>query len=636
MSTSYNPPTLALADFLEQLTTLIEKEPVLATNYQQLLNLHAFPDALRDALWHFLIALEKRERRTARSAEDMRRSTAIQQLTVEIASLAPVKNVLNKICDTTRMILKTDVAYVALYNEAKETITIAASSGTSPHLIGVELRLGHGIGGRVVLTKRPHTFTDYPHELRRDPDVEAAIDYEGIVSGIAVPLLLGNDVIGVLYAAMRVRREFTVEEIDFLTSIASLASVAIRNAQLYDQSQRLIQIHQKLSEAALQKEAIEAVIEALSVLLSCNVGFLDASGHVLHRHPTNFYPDREIIDTAVRHAKNVIHAFPRQNSVLIEQPNHLFLCSPILSNDVLVGILITVRPATKPYDEIDRMAIERATTLLALAISTKEIQRINKFYLRTGLLYQLLTQSEQEAVLGERAKHLGINLWNKWRLITTGCVTPSLPAAQLENINRTLRAIQLTLDVSRFPLSTVDKTYLVVAVPDQAPLMERAEELHTLVVTSLPQAAVFTVIGDPCTKPSDYRHEYFKCKNALSWHQRLGHMEPILWAKSFGLAGLLFDVSNMDAIRAFCVETLRPLALYDQKHSGNLLETLKVYLENECELRATASMLHIHYNTLRYRLDRVEEILQVRLSDPATRQKLRLALLLNDTFNFIR
>jgi DNA-binding PucR family transcriptional regulator len=91
----------------------------------------------------------------------------------------------------------------------------------------------------------------------------------------------------------------------------------------------------------------------------------------------------------------------------------------------------------------------------------------------------------------------------------------------------------------------------------------------------------------------------------------------------------------MDAIKAFCVETLQPLALADHKQSGNLLETLKTYLENECELRATASSLHIHYNTLRYRLERIEEILQVNLSDPATRQKLRLALLLNETFNFL-
>lgn len=139
----------------------------------------------------------------------------------------------------------------------------------------------------------------------------------------------------------------------------------------------------------------------------------------------------------------------------------------------------------------------------------------------------------------------------------------------------------------------------------------------------------------PCTKPSDYRQEFFKCKNALSWHERLGYQEPIVWAKSFGLAGLLMDVSNLNAIRAFCEETLRPLTLADYRQSGNLLVTLKAYLENESEIRATAACLHIHYNTLRYRLERIEQILQIRLTDHESRQKLRLALLLNDTFKFI-
>lgn len=466
----------------------MEQEAPLSSGHVHTLDLHALPDCLRDAVWHFLAALEKREQRTARSNAETQRSTAIQQLTVEIASLAPVQHVLNKICDMIRSILRTDIAYVALYNKENETITIRASSGTSPNLIGVEQRLGHGIGGRVVLTKRPHTFTDYPHELRRDPDVEAAIDNEGIVSGIAVPLLVGTEAIGVLYAAMRVRREFTAEEIDFLTSLASLASVAIRNAQLYDQSQRLIQVHQKLSEAALQQEAVEAVIQALSALLSCDVGFLDASGHVLHGHPVPLRLDRDLLVAAVRHAQNLIQTVPRQNSVLLKRPNQVVLCSPIISNHVLVGILLTVRPAAKPFDEIDRIAIERATMLLSLVISTQEIQRINKFYLRTALLYQLLTQGEQEAVLGERANHLGINLWGTWRLIASMCVTHVLPPTQQEMINRALRSIQLTLDVSRFPLSTVDKTCLVAAVPDQDTLMERAEELHALVVASLPQA----------------------------------------------------------------------------------------------------------------------------------------------------
>ncbi|NGQ95196.1 GAF domain-containing protein [Brevibacillus sp. SYP-B805] len=639
MSTLDKISVLEMADFMEELTTLVEQEGEVSSEHLSL-DMHSLPDCLRDAISHFLLALEKRKQRTARPREEMARSIALQQLTLDIASLAPLQQVLHRVCETVRLLLQTDIGYIALYNEKKQTITIRASSGSSPNLIGVEQRLGQGIGGRVVLTKRPHSFTDYPHETRRDPNVEAAIDYEGIISAIAVPLLLGADVIGVLYAAMRTHREFTEEEIDFLASLASLASVAIRNAQLYDQSQRLIRVHQQLSEAALQKEAVESVIRSLSLLLSCETWFLDASGHILHRNHPHARLNPEVISAIVRQAKNGIHTLSEQNSIVncffMEQSNFHIMCSSIVSNHVLVGILATVRPADEEYDEIDRIAIERATTLLALAISTKEIKRINTFYLRTALLHQLLFQGEQEAVLGERAKHLGINLWKPCHLIVSMCMTDSLPPSQQEIVNRVLNSVQLTLDVSRFPLSTVDNTCLVAAIANQETLMKGAEEIHALIKASLPQAKVFTVISDPCSKPSDYRHEFSKCKNALSWHERLGHQEPIVWAKSFGLAGLLLDVSNLDAIRAFCVETLRPLTLAEHRQSGNLLETLKTFLENESELRATASSLHIHYNTLRYRLERIEQILQVRLSDAETRQKLRLALLLNDTFKFIQ
>ena len=634
LSTQYNNDVLKIADFLEELTTWIEQGHPLTSDQFSSLDLSALPDCLRDAVRHLLLAMQKWQQ-TARPQQEMQRSIALQQLTLRVASLAPLQQVLHRICETVRLLLHTDIGYIALYNEKKQTITISASSGTSPHLIGVEQRLGQGIGGRVVLTKLPHMFTDYPHEARRDPEVEAAIDQEGIISAIAVPCCSLPTSSECFYAAMRTHREFTAEEIDFLSSLANLASVAIRNAQLYDQSQRLIRIHQALSDAALQKDSVKSVIQTLSNLLSCSVYLLDTAGRTLDSHIQDIQLDHESITAIVRQAKSSFHSLTGPNSLIIEQPDHQIICSAIISNQILVGILAIVRPSEKTYDTIDHIAIERATTLLELAISTLEIQRMNKFYLRTALLHQLLFQGEQEAILGERAKHLGIDLWKPYRLIISMCMTDTLPPSQQEIVNRMLRSIQLALDVTKFPMSTVDNTCLVTAIPEQENLMARAEEMHAVIEAALPHTKVLTVISEPCNKPKDYRNEFFKCKNALSWHSRLGRDETILWAKSFGLAGLLFDVSNLEAIKAFCVETLGPLTQTENRQTGNLLDTLKTYLENESELRATASSLHIHYNTLRYRLERIEQLLQINLNDPGTRQALRLALLLNDTFHFV-
>lgn len=59
----------------------------------------------------------------------------------------------------------------------------------------------------------------------------------------------------------------------------------------------------------------------------------------------------------------------------------------------------------------------------------------------------------------------------------------------------------------------------------------------------------------------------------------------------------------------FTAEVLGPLLSYDKRHNGNLLTTLRVFLANDCSWQETSTQLHMHINTLRYRITRIEELL---------------------------
>lgn len=48
---------------------------------------------------------------------------------------------------------------------------------------------------------------------------------------------------------------------------------------------------------------------------------------------------------------------------------------------------------------------------------------------------------------------------------------------------------------------------------------------------------------------------------------------------------------------------------YDRKYRSNLLETLRVYVQNEGSIAQTAKALFLHVNTVRYRLDKLKELL---------------------------
>jgi DNA-binding PucR family transcriptional regulator len=73
--------------------------------------------------------------------------------------------------------------------------------------------------------------------------------------------------------------------------------------------------------------------------------------------------------------------------------------------------------------------------------------------------------------------------------------------------------------------------------------------------------------------------------------------------------------------RQLVTQILDPIAEH-----RDLLSTLTIYLEHDCAVPATAAALHLHPNSVRYRLARIEEVLGRRLSDPRTLTSLFLAL----------
>jgi purine catabolism regulator len=91
--------------------------------------------------------------------------------------------------------------------------------------------------------------------------------------------------------------------------------------------------------------------------------------------------------------------------------------------------------------------------------------------------------------------------------------------------------------------------------------------------------------------------------------------------EDFDLATLLLSEVPPEHIRPRVEELLAPL-----KANPPLLEALVEYFARDMDVNATADAMHVHPNTLRYRLARVEKLLGRSLRQPATITELTLAL----------
>ena len=85
---------------------------------------------------------------------------------------------------------------------------------------------------------------------------------------------------------------------------------------------------------------------------------------------------------------------------------------------------------------------------------------------------------------------------------------------------------------------------------------------------------------------------------------------PIAEDIGTGTYRLLFRVlaSHPEEVRSFYEDTVAPIVRYDDQYRTDLVGTLEAYLEQNCNMNATAAAIYAHRHTVAYRLERVKEL----------------------------
>lgn len=87
-----------------------------------------------------------------------------------------------------------------------------------------------------------------------------------------------------------------------------------------------------------------------------------------------------------------------------------------------------------------------------------------------------------------------------------------------------------------------------------------------------------------------------------------------------------------ESAEAFCHPVVRRLVEYDREHRTDLTATLYHFLRCERNVVHTAEVMHLHRNTLSYRLKKILDFTHLNLDDPENRQYLMLSLLVDQTW----
>ncbi len=174
--------------------------------------------------------LLKAEELSRKYSLDLERLLSISRETTMTTDL---KGLYRTFVCASKELLNLDFSTLMLLSEDKKTLTMQDSLGFPEAMIGrFTVVEGQGLTTLVVKSKKPETVADFIGETRFE--IPPIVGEKGIRSAVAVPMMMKEDILGVLVGHTVARRDFSQKELDIYQHIANQAAVAIRNAMNTD------------------------------------------------------------------------------------------------------------------------------------------------------------------------------------------------------------------------------------------------------------------------------------------------------------------------------------------------------------------------------------------------------------------
>ena len=312
---------------------------------------------------------------------------------------------------------------------------------------------------------------------------------------------------------------------------------------------------------------------------------------------------------------------------------------PIRVNDYFPYYLLVLSPEQIPYP-ISEFAIDQAILVLTFLLFKNQKIAESFEHLKTDFLDRLL-DTHQEAL----SKHQNwLELWKNYRLINSDYYQLAIVYGVTKPENETHIRYQqaegqlifqwlkeqlpeILPDVALFKLKNQNKSILIFQSKKNDHLMI-LQNLAERLQQALPITIRFA-LGNAYENLEDLPNSYIEASSTLeaSLHAQKPATVQLFHPK--GLAGLFEKIGTED-VEYFCQQQLKELAYPTEPTLQELRKTLKVFLDFNCEITKTANALYLHRNTIKYRMNQCEKLLDTSIQEPETSLLLRVALELSE------
>lgn len=290
---------------------------------------------------------------------------------------------------------------IFLLDKAKQELVVKSHLGWGPGRENTIIPLGTGLTGTAAREKRPI----YAPDVRKDP--RYLCRWSKTQSELAVPLMVREEVLGVLDCQSESLDHFDADTIDLLTLFSTQASMALQNARLYSSERKRAQQLEAMNTIAQQMTVVLEIPELLAKVCSLTrqafnvdhvaVMLKEDEDLVLRAHNGSLSlalapngtkslsrgwwggvlsSEKTAIDNDVQ---------PGSSDVLFHETRSR-MCIPLISFGQRLGVLALASARSGAFQANDRQSLESVADMCATAIqNAHHIERVRQLAYIDGL-----------------------------------------------------------------------------------------------------------------------------------------------------------------------------------------------------------------------------------------------------------
>ncbi|MBF4694187.1 helix-turn-helix domain-containing protein [Fusibacter ferrireducens] len=597
----------------------------------------------------------------------------------KLEALLDASKILNSAQDTDQ-ILKTllelsidlidgcDAGCIFLYNKVSELLEMYAFVGMGDVVKDVKMKPGESMTGLCFVRNEPIFFPDNDtvkkamstmSEDNTKLAVKGKVVSSKINSSICCPLLHRNETLGVLVVDNFSNQvPLVASDVELLQAISVQATIAIINAQNLEkelennrvleeynkiiESQRdryrySTQVHSKFTNMVLKGSTIEDIIHEIKQLTQKDILLLDIFHNITH-HAL----DQDNLKILEIIKPLIIQKSQRDSKISFYEAStekHYFVF-PIMVNKEALGWLCLISK-TAPLLENEVITAERSVTILALEF-LKQNELMDLEQSLKGDFLDGLIRNDNLAYVLKCSESYHFDLSASHRILLMDFSFENQSKLNSQSYERRIRDCikYYYYHFSTFLKNNCPGSVALIRHHQIVCILEVNLSSESLQVDSLlafvqteyqnnysnvfKNLLIKIGISNTFTEISQFKEAYENSRHTV--HLIKSDQASVKWLyfKDIHIKRFLLANKPEDLI-SYTQNLLNPLLHYNNASREDFLNTLSTYLKSNCNWSYTKEQLHIHGNTLTYRLNRIEEILNLDLNNYQDRLRLQIA-----------